>query len=78
MQNITKLIALILQLAEGIKLYLLTLKKERLKDAAKEAIEEKDQRPLESELGTNSDSPRKHVGMYQRERKKKEGGLVDR
>lgn len=68
--NLSRILAIIVEIYDALKAYVLLKRKEELKNAAKESIENKDQRPIESEVGTSTDSHTQYDGMFIRKRKK--------
>lgn len=70
MKNLSKLISIVIHLYDAFKSWELFKRKEDLKDAAQESLQNQDQRPLESKIGSSTDSPHDYDGMFTRPRKK--------
>lgn len=77
MSSLSKLIVILMEIYDSIKAWQLSRKKEDLKDAARESIESNDQRPLENQTGSASDSSSVYAGMFKRARKKTPRDMAD-
>lgn len=70
--KISEILDLIILAGKAIKAYLLRKKKEEIKDAAAESLENKDQRKLEEAIGRSAGARTEYDEMYTRPRKKDE------